>query len=83
MLGFPFLKEHLISIIFLNIVESYLLYLELYLLYFWFYFKNMIELVYCFEKLEKTIKIDEFNEFLKVIDIEHEQNKIFIKLKQL
>ena len=43
----------------------------------------MIELVYCFEKLEKTIKIDEFNEFLKVIDIEHEQNKIFIKLKQL
>ena len=53
----------------------------------------MIELVWCFEKLEKSQmvdenfifpsygdKVNEFNEFLRVIDVENRQNKIFIKL---
>lgn len=55
--------------------------------------KIMIELVWCFEKLEKSQmvdenfifpsygdKVNEFNEFLRVIDVENRQNKIFIKL---
>ncbi len=55
--------------------------------------KIMIELVWCFEKLEKSQmvdenfifpsygdKVNEFNEFLRVIDVENKQNKIFIKL---
>ena len=53
----------------------------------------MIELVWCFEKLEKSQMVDKifilpsygdivnvFNEFLRVIDVENKQNKIFIKL---
>jgi len=55
-----------------------------------------IEVVYCYQKLQKTIKVNEnfvfpsygdkvneFNEFLRVIDVEPKDNKIFIKLEQL
>lgn len=55
----------------------------------------MTELIYRFEKLEKTIKVDdnfiipsygdkvnEYNEFLKVVDVENKQSKIFIKLER-
>lgn len=56
---------------------------------------NITDLVYCFEKLEKTIKIDgnfifpshgeqvnEFNEYLKVAKIEAKFDKIFIRLER-
>ena len=53
----------------------------------------MIELIWCFEKIEKSVKVDEnyifpsygdkvneFNEFLKVVDSENKNGKIYIKL---
>jgi len=54
----------------------------------------MTELVYCFGKLEKTVKVEddfiipsygdkvnEFNESLIVRDVENKDNKIYITLK--
>ena len=53
----------------------------------------MTELIWCFEKLEKNVKVDEnyifpsygdkvneFNEFLKVVDSENRNGKMYIKL---
>ncbi len=53
------------------------------------------KLVYCYQKLEKTVtvdgrfiipsygsKVNEFNEFLKVIDVDNRDNKIFITLEE-
>lgn len=55
--------------------------------------KIMKELVWCFEKLQKSQmvgenflfpsygdKVNEFNEFLKVTDVESKQGRIFINL---
>lgn len=53
----------------------------------------MVDLIWCFEKVEKSIKVDEnyifpsygdtvneFNEFLKVVDIQNKNGSIYIKL---
>lgn len=55
----------------------------------------MIELIWCFEKIEKSVQVDEnyifpsygdkvneFNEFLKVVDAENRNGKMYITLKR-
>ena len=55
--------------------------------------EKQIELIWCFEKIEKSVKVDEnyifpsygdkvseFNEFLKVVDSECRNGKMYIKL---
>ncbi len=55
----------------------------------------MIEIVYRYQKLEKTVKVNdsfiifsygdkvnEFNEFLKVVDVSTNGDRILIKLEQ-
>ena len=55
----------------------------------------MITLIWCFDKLEKSTKVDEsfifpcygmkvneFNEFLMVSDVEHKGNIVRVKLKR-